>query len=191
MNLLGTLTSLYMILIFIRIMLTWFSGIPSGKPVEILSQVTDPYLNWFRRFPALRVASMDLSPILGLAALSVANSVFTTLGRYGTITLGFVLALVVSALWSAAAFILSFLVIILGLRLVAYLTKRNVYQSFWRIIDSLAQPIQYRINRIIFRDRLVNYLNSLIVAIAALLILRIGGGFLINLGIGLLTRLPL
>jgi YggT family protein len=198
MNLLGTLTSLYMLLIFIRIMLTWFTGtpsgkpgIPNGKPLEILSRVTDPYLNWFRRFPALRFSSMDLSPILGLTVLSVANSVFNTLGRYGTITLGFVLALVVSALWSAAAFILSFLIIILGLRLAAYLTNRNVYQSFWRIIDSLAQPILYRISRIIFGNRLVNYLNSLIVAIAALLILRIGGGLLINLGIGLLTRLPL
>lgn len=190
MNILGSLTSLYMLLIFVRIMLTWFSGARYGKPVELLCRITDPYLDWFRRFP-LRFGMLDLSPILALAVLSVANNVFGTLGQYGRISLGIILAMLLSALWSAASFIIGFFIVILVLRLIAYLTSRDVYRSFWGIIDTLSQPVLYRINRIIFRDRLVNYLSALITAILVLLVLRFGLGFLARLLIGGLSRLSL
>ncbi|MDR2741736.1 MAG: YggT family protein [Treponema sp.] len=187
MNILGGLTSLYMLLIFVRIMLTWFSGVRYGTPVDLLCQITDPYLNWFRRFP-LRFGMLDLSPILALTVLSMANNVFGTLGLYGRITLGIILAMVVSVVWSAASFIIGFFIIILVLRLIAYLANRDVYRSFWGIIDTLSQPVLYRINRIIFRNRLVNYLTGLIVSIAVLLVLRLGLGFLVRLLIGVLSR---
>jgi YggT family protein len=190
MNILGGLTGLtglYSLLIFARIMLTWFSGIRYGKPVELLCRITDPYLDWFRRFP-LRLGVLDLSPILALTVLSIANNVFGTLGRFGHITVGIILAMLVSAVWSAVSFIIGFFIIILALRLIAYLTNRDVYRSFWGIIDTLSQPVVYRINRIIFRYRLVNYLSGLIVAIAVLLILRIGLGFLVRFAIGILSR---
>jgi YggT family protein len=187
MNILGGLTSLYMLLIFARIMLTWFSGVRYGRPVELLCRITDPYLDWFRRFP-LHFGRLDLSPILALAVLSVANNVFMTVGQYGRITVGIILAMLTSAVWSAASFLISFSIIILVLRLIAYLANRDVYRSFWGIIDTLAQPMLYRINRILFRSRLVNYLTGLIVAIAVLLVLRLGLGFLVRLLIGVLSR---
>jgi YggT family protein len=190
MNILGGITSLYMFLIFIRIMLTWFSGVHYGRPYAFLSGITDPYLHWFRRFPALRIASMDLSPIAALAVLSVVNNIFITLARYGRISLGIILALVLSALWSAVSFILGFFIVIVVLRLIAYLSNRNVYSTFWRIIDILSQPVLYRITRIIFQARLVNYLTRIITSIAALLILRIGLGALMRLVTNLLIRFP-
>ncbi|MDR0708648.1 MAG: YggT family protein [Spirochaetaceae bacterium] len=196
MNILGGAANLYMLVIFIRVMLTWFSGANFGRPVEFLCRITDPYLNWFRRFRVLRVANLDLSPIAALAVLSIAGNVFATLGRYGTITLGFILAMIVSALWSAVSFILIFFLIVLALRFIAYLTRQNVYGvyspmgAFWRIVDSLSQPITYRINRIIFRNRLVRYHTGLLTSIAVLAALRIGLGFLVRAGINLLSHLP-
>jgi YggT family protein len=189
MNILGGFTSLYMILIFIRIMLTWFSGARYGRPVELLYRITDPYLDWFRRFP-LRAGVLDLSPILALAVLSVANNVFMTLGRFGYITLGIILAMLLSAVWSAMAFLIVFFIIVLALRFIAYLTNQDVYRSFWAIIDTLSRPVIYRINRILFRNRLVNYLTGIISSIAVLLVLRIGLGFLVYFAIGVLRRLP-
>jgi YggT family protein len=190
MNILGSLTSLYMLLILARIMLTWFSGAGYGKPVELLCRITDPYLDWFQRFP-LRFGILDLSPILALTVLSVANNVFGTLGRYGRVSLGIILAMLLSAVWSAASFIIGFFIVILALRLIAHLAGRDVRHSFWGIIDALAQPVLHRINRIIFRSRLVNYLSGLIVAIAVLLVLRLGLGFLARFLIGSLSRLSL
>jgi YggT family protein len=191
MAILGGITSLYMILIFVRILLTWFSGNLYGKPVQILCGITDPYLNWFRRLPGLRFNTLDLSPIVALGVLSVANNIFVTLGRYGSITLGLILAMVISALWSALSFILGFCILVLVLRLIACLLNRDVYSSFWGIIDALSRPINYRINRIIFRNRLVRYQSGLIVSIAVLLGIRIVLGILMKLGIGFLARMPL
>jgi YggT family protein len=190
MTVLAGASSLYMILIFIRIMLTWFSGASFGRPAELLYNITDPYLNWFRRFPFLRAGALDLSPIAALAVLSVVSNIFMTLARRGSITLGFILGLLLSVVWSAVSFALGFFLIILVLRLIAYLTNRNVYGSFWRIIDTISQPILFRINRIIFGRRLVRYHTGLIVSIAALLVLRVGLGFLIQKGSDFLTRLP-
>ncbi|MDR1128024.1 MAG: YggT family protein [Treponema sp.] len=196
MNILGGATTLYMIVIFFRVLLTWFSGANYGRPMEFLRRITDPYINWFSRFRVFRVGNLDLSPIAALAVLSIAGNIFTTLGRYGTITLGLILAMIVSALWSAVSFILIFFLVILVLRFIAYLSRQNVYGSrgtigtFWRIIDSLSQPVTYRISRIIFKNRLVRYHTGLLTSIAVLAALRIGLEFLVRLGIGLLSRLP-
>jgi YggT family protein len=189
MNILWGITTLYMILIFVRIILTWFSGAYYDRAAGLLGSVTDPYLNWFRRFSFLRLANIDLSPIVAIAALSVANNIFLALARNGRITVGIILAMVCSVLWSVLSFILNFLILILALRLAAYLTNRDVYHGFWSVIDRVSAPILYRINRIIFGRRLVRYMTSIIVSLGVLLILRVGLGFLAGLGLDFLVRL--
>jgi YggT family protein len=191
MNILSSVTGIYIFLIFIRILFTWFSGVSYGKPVEILKRITDPYLNWFRRFSFLRVGFIDLSPIAAMMVLSVINNIFFTLSRYGSISLGIILAMILSALWSAFSFMLGFFIVILALRLFAYLTRRNIYSPFWKIIDGISQPLLYRVNRIIFRRRLVNYLTGIILSLAVLLVLMAGMRFLIARITLLLVRLPL
>lgn len=191
-RLLGAITGLYMLLIFIRIMLTWFTGPRGqfGRAYQLLSGVTDPYLNWFRRFRFLQVANLDLSPIAALAILSVVNNIFLTLARFGSITLGFILSMVCSIIWSVVSFILGFFIIILVLRLIAYLGGLNVYHGFWRIIDQVSQPILYRINRLLFGRRLVRYMTGILSALGGLLVLRVGLDLLIRQVQGLLIRLP-
>jgi YggT family protein len=191
MNILGGITGIYIFLIFIRILLTWFSGARYGKPYDILCGLTDPYLAWFRRFPFLQTRVFDLSPIAALAVLSVVNNIFTTIGYYGRITLGIILALILSALWSALSFILLFFILVLVLRLFAYLTNRDIYGTFWRIIDVISQPVLYRINRLLFRNRLVHYRTGILCSLGILVILRIGLGIILNRVIPLLVSLPL
>ncbi|MDR3334965.1 MAG: YggT family protein [Treponema sp.] len=192
MNILSALTGLYMLLIFIRIMLTWFSGANYGRPLEILSGITDPYLDWFRRFPALRAGFLDLSPIVAMAVLSLVNQVFSTLAQYGAIRLGIILAMVLSALWSAASFILGFFLVVLGLRLIGYLTSRDVYNStFWRIVDTISQPVLYRIKRVLFQRRLVHYLTGIIASMGVLLALILVLGRVIKFATVFLAELPL
>jgi YggT family protein len=190
MTLLGTVTSVYMIVIFIRILLTWFSGVKYGRVYDLLCGITDPYLDWFRRFRFLRVGSMDLSPLVALALLSVVNEIFMTLGRYGRITVGIVLYMLLSAVWSVASFLLVFFIIVLTIRLIAYLTNRNVYSGFWRIIDMLSQPVLYRINRVLFRKRLVHYMTGILSSLGALLILRLGLGLLARMVMRTVAQLP-
>jgi YggT family protein len=191
LNILSTATSLYMLVIFVRILLTWFSGVSYSRPVEVLSRITDPYLDFFRRFPVLRLGFLDLSPIAALAVLSLVNRVFATLARYGAISLGIILAMLLQAIWSAASFLLGFGTIILILRLIAFWTNRNVYTGFWRIIDTISQPLLFRINRILFGGSIVRYQTGLLVSIGILAALYILGGFGIGILSVLLVRLPI
>ncbi|GAB4139724.1 MAG: YggT family protein [Cyanobacteria bacterium J069] len=60
---------LYTVLLIIRVLLTWFPSINwYNQPFSALSQITDPYLNLFRRIiPPL--GGFDLSPILAIFLL--------------------------------------------------------------------------------------------------------------------------
>jgi YggT family protein len=190
MKLLGGITSIYTILIFIRILLTWFSGARYGRAYDLLCGITDPYLNWFRRFRFLRIASLDMAPLAALAILSVVNGIFKILGSYGFITMGIVLSMLLSAVWSVASFLLLFFIIVLSLRFIAYMTNRNVYGGFWRIVDMLSQPVLYRINRILFQKRLVRYTTGILSSLGVLLALLLGLGLLVRLVMRALIQLP-
>ena len=190
MRALGALTSVYMIMVFLRVMLTWFSGVSLGKPYEILAAATDPYLRWFRRFPVLRTESMDFSPIVALASLSIANNIFVTIGTYGKISIGIILSMVVSSVWSAGAFLLMLFAILIGVRLISQSSGRNSILPVWRAVDALIKPVLYRINRIIYKDRLVTYKTGMVSAVAVLITGRLVGGILFGIVSGLLARLP-
>lgn len=62
--------SIYLALLFIRVLLTWFPNINwYNQPFAALSQITDPYLNVFRSvLPPL--GGMDFSPMLAFLVLS-------------------------------------------------------------------------------------------------------------------------
>ena len=73
-----TLVYVYVILIFIRIIISWMPRIPYSRPLDIfltfVRDVVDPYLNLFRRFmPLARLgpAAIDLSPMVGTIVLII------------------------------------------------------------------------------------------------------------------------
>ncbi len=64
-----TAISIYLALLFIRVLLTWFPTVDWSNPLfSTLSQLTDPYLNLFRRLiPPLGM--IDISPMLAFLLL--------------------------------------------------------------------------------------------------------------------------
>jgi YggT family protein len=174
-----------------RILLTWFGGVNFGKAGEILCAITNPYLRLFRR-PGLQIGGfLDISPIVAMAVLSVLNSVFARLANFGSVSIGIILALLLGALWSAAAFILGFIVIILALRLFAFLTNRNTFSSFWRVIDAISSPVIHKTSRIFFSDRNADFKTEIIVALAVFGGVWLGGGVIIRIASFILARLPI
>jgi YggT family protein len=61
----------YTFMVIARILLTWFPTVNwSSPPFEVLSQLTDPYLNLFRSvLPPL--GGLDLSPMLAIFLLQI------------------------------------------------------------------------------------------------------------------------
>ena len=74
----STLITVYVVLIFIRILMSYFRNIPYYRALDIflrfVTEVTDPWLNLFRRFiPPIRVgpAALDLTPMIAVFALYI------------------------------------------------------------------------------------------------------------------------
>ena len=72
----------YIILIFIRILLSWIPRIPYNPTlsavVNFVHEVTDPYLNLFRRvLPPVGGGgfALDLSPIIGIFVLFIVRAI--------------------------------------------------------------------------------------------------------------------
>jgi YggT family protein len=189
-GLLAGFFGIYSLIIIIRIMLTWFSNVPTGKITGFLSRITDPYLDWWRRRLNLRVGFVDFSPIVGILVLSVAQTLCSAVGRQGRISLGVILAVCLSAVWSAVSFFLILCVIILVLRIIAYIGNMDTYSSpFWRVVNAISQPLLYRVNRIMFGRKIVSYKLGIISALVVFIALWIGGRFAVGLLSGILTRL--
>jgi YggT family protein len=84
----NTLALVYIVLIFIRILLSWIPRIPYNRYLaaflKFVTDVTDPYLNLFRRFlPPVRMGpgALDLSPIVATLVLILVSSLVAGLIR--------------------------------------------------------------------------------------------------------------
>ncbi|MFL5825337.1 MAG: YggT family protein [Thermoleophilaceae bacterium] len=74
----GTLIIVYIILIFIRILMSWLPRIPYNRWLDMfltfVREVTDPFLNLFRRvLPPIRIGpgAIDLSPTIAIFVLFI------------------------------------------------------------------------------------------------------------------------
>lgn len=83
-----TLVLVYVVLIVIRILLSWIPRMPYNRWLSMfvgfVTDVTDPYLNLFRRFiPPLRMGpgALDLSPTIGLIVLLIVGGLVASLIR--------------------------------------------------------------------------------------------------------------
>lgn len=77
-----TLVLVYLVLIFIRIIMSWIPRIPYNRYLDValnfVRDVTDPYLNLFRRFiPMIRMGpgALDLSPIVATFVLFIVGGI--------------------------------------------------------------------------------------------------------------------
>jgi YggT family protein len=75
-NYVDTLLIVYFVLIFARILMSWVPRLPYYRWLDLvltfIRDVTDPYLNFFRRFvPPLRLGAgaLDLSPMIAVVVL--------------------------------------------------------------------------------------------------------------------------
>jgi YggT family protein len=83
-----TLALVYLVLIFIRILISWIPRMPYNRylaaVLQFVGDVTDPYLNLFRRvLPPVRMGAgaLDLSPIIATIVLIFVSSIVARLIR--------------------------------------------------------------------------------------------------------------
>jgi YggT family protein len=81
-----TLALVYLVLIFIRIIMSWIPRMPYNRYLSaalgFVTDVTDPYLNLFRRvLPPVRLGpgALDLSPIVATFVLLIVSGIVASL----------------------------------------------------------------------------------------------------------------
>lgn len=81
-----TLFLIYMVLIFIRVLMSWFTRIPYNRflmaVLDFVTETTDPYLNLFRKFvPMVKIGpgALDLSPIVAIIVLMIVRTIVVSL----------------------------------------------------------------------------------------------------------------
>ena len=188
---LAAIVGIYSLLIFIRIILSWFGDTHDVKPVFILRSITDPYLDFWRSKLNIRLGFLDLSPLVGIVALSIAQTILVALSRHQKITIGSILSVILLSLWSIVSFLLGICIIILILRLIAFITNRDIYTPFWRMINGISQPILFKFNRLFFGDKIVSFAKSLYFALLLLFVVWLSGKLLIPLLASFLSGFPI
>jgi YggT family protein len=190
MQILGFALSMYSFIIFVRIILTWFQAEDFGQISYWLGRITDPYINWFRRFDFLRISRIDLSVIAALVTLWIARGIAYQIAAIGRITLGMIMAIVLGAVASAFFFFVTFFLILAIVRFLGEVFGANTATRFWIVLDQILEPIIHRVVTPIVRGRPLNYQNALLVFGGACFLVSLVGRFLVGVLIIWLRGLP-
>jgi YggT family protein len=189
-RLLSAALVVYIILISMRLLLSWLSGAASGRSWMLLQQATDPYLKLFRGLHFLRRGPFDFTPVAAIMVLVVALDLVSAVLLYGRFTLGILLGAVLGALWSGVSFLLLLFLILAVLRLLLLLFSRRLDVPVASLLESMARPAVAFVRGILPFAWLVQETHALVVVITALVLLRLLGGWLFHLLRGLAVALP-
>lgn len=183
LKVLYALLAVYVLLLSLRIVLSWFRVGTYGGPWDLLVRATEPYLAAFRGIRFLRQGALDFTPIAAILTLVVAMDILNVLIGFGRITLGFVLGSVVSAVWGVIAFILLLFLIVGVVRLVMLLMARPGSAGFLeQALDTMLQPVVRVTERMLSSPRSfspLGYPQVLIITLVWILAARLIGSLLV------------
>ncbi|MBR1403979.1 MAG: YggT family protein [Treponema sp.] len=191
-SVLASVASIYILLCFVRVMLSWFPGAEYSKFGQVLAQMCDPYLNLFRRLRFLRFSSFDFTPAIALCVLMAAQAFFTSLAMGTGFRLSTILAMLVMLVGNIITSILGFLVVILVVRLIVYLIigDGNVSYSIWTVVDRSLSPLMFRIAGAFFRGQSISFVKALVTSIITLIVTSVAVSYVIRILGTLISMIP-
>ena len=137
--------SLYTMLIVVDIILKWIFSGPKGRGTRMISQLTDPFLNFFRKFRISRIGYIDLSPLLAVLTLSIINQILGRIRELGSITLWAVIAIIISSVWNVIMTLLLAVLVVAAVRYIFLMFTTNKMNSFINSCDVFFIPLSSRI----------------------------------------------
>jgi len=190
MTIASAFLQVYMLLLVIRIVLTWVSMDHGHPAIRILHAVCDPYLNWFRRFRFLTLGNVDFSPLAALIVLNFLQILASSVGMEGQLTVGIGLAILLKLVWGAAAFLFLLLGVLAVVRFLA-IQFRWGGQALWSYLDSLLQPPAYALGRVFRPGTFLAYTTTLLVLGVTNLAAWVAGNILVGILTKVLLSLPI
>ena len=183
--------SLYTLLCFIYILLSWFPGARFTKFGKIISSLCEPYMNFFSKLGFLRIGNIDFSPIISLGLLSVLSSIVAGIQGTGRIYFGGIIATIIYMLWNILTSILSIFVLLIFIRWIVLLIHKGYtsYESDWNQVDMMISKIAYKVAST-FTKKTVSYQTALLITWISFVVIIVAGRFVINVLVNLCYKIP-
>ncbi len=191
LSILAGAISLYTILCFIYILMSWFPGARFTRFGHFMTAVCEPYMGLFRKLSFLRIGNFDFSPIVSLGILSLTSAILAGIQHTGRIFLGGILAAILNSLWGIISSILGVFALLIFVRWIVLLINkdRTSYDSGWNQVDMLLNKISYKVAGT-FTKKAMSYQQSLLISWIAMFLILIAGHFLIIILAALCYRMP-
>ena len=191
LSIISALLTLYTILCFASVIMTWIPGAKFTKVGKIISSICDPYMNFFSKKGLFRFGSIDFSPILSLGLLSLLSTIIGGIQSTGRIYIGGILRTILFSLWGIVQSLVGLLFLLILIRWIALLFSHGVtpYDSIWTRFDQMLNRFVYKISGTFYR-RPINYQNALLISWIVLIVFELTGTILVNVLASLCTKLP-
>lgn len=191
LSILSAIITLYTLLCFIDIIMTWIPGAKFTKFGKFISSVCDPYMNFFSKFGWLRIGNIDFSPIISIGILSLVSSILGGIQSTGRIYFGGILATIIYMIWNVFSSLLGIFFILIVVRWIALLINhgRTSFDSGWNQLDQVLNKITYRVAGT-FTKSSMSYQKSLLITWITFLVIMLAGRFLIGILCNLCNALP-
>lgn len=191
LSILSAVVTLYTILCFISIVLTWIPGAKFTKFGRFIASATDPYLNFFSRFNFLRIGNIDFSPIISIGLLSVVSSILSGIQSSGRIWFGGILSTIILMLWNIISSIMSIFFLLVLIRWIVLIVQkgRTSFDSGWNQVDQLLNKFTYKVAST-FTKSSMSYQKSLLITWIVFGVILFAGSFLFRILAGLCNAIP-
>lgn len=191
LTLLSAVVSLYTVLCFIDIIMSWIPGIKFTAFGRFISSLCDPYMFFFSKHGWLRFGNIDFSPIISIGILSLISSILSRITTTGRIYIGGILASIFSMFWSIISSLASLFALLIFIRWIVLVIKKGQtsYNSSWYQLDVLLTKVTERISKTFSKGNIV-YQKQLLISWIALVVILIAGNVLTNIICSLCYALP-
>ena len=189
LEMLAFIFSLYTMLIVVNIILKWLYPNSNGRGSRMIFQVTDPFLNFFRKLRISRIGYIDISPLLAVMALSIINQILGRIRELGTITIWAVIAIIISSVWNVIMTLLLAVLIVAVVRYLFLMFTTNKMNSFANMCDAFFIPLSSRIASVFIKNESSSYQLNLIISIIVVAVILTVGSFCITYLTGFLLGL--
>ena len=187
LEVLAFISSLYTMLIVVDIILKWIYSGPKGRGTMMISQLTDPFLNFFKRFRISRIGYIDISPLLAVLTLSIINQILGRIRELGSITFWAIIAIIISSIWNVIMTLLLAVLVVAVVRYLFLMFTTNKMNSFANACDAFFIPLSSRIASVFIKNASSSYQLNLIISIIVVAVLLTVGSFSITWLTNLLT----
>jgi YggT family protein len=171
-NLVRLLFSIYIILIFVRVIFAWLRPNMFNPIVRFVYTLTNPYLRLFAGMRFLRIGAFDLTPILAFYLLYLLMELSYKVLLTGYFSWMLLLSLVIVLLFRFVYFIIFVFIVAVGLRFVFELLGRRADNVFASIVYSMSEPVVKPFRSLLFRSGSSGFDVSIIISLGSLVLAR-------------------